>query len=533
MRRTLPSAAAAVLLVLSACSDAGDVLSPSDATSASALSPTFAMAQEAERVLPGRILAGLADGVDPADVGRAHGLAVTQRHRGFVAFQGATGNERALAARLAGDARVVWAEPDFLRQTSTIDPRLWAFYNPGGLSVDYTRGRNKGSPVTAYLSVDDADEDVMEGSGAGGGAVAIASIDTGVDFGHVEFGAATLVAGWDYYDNDADPSDEDGHGTHTSGTMTGDNVGVAGVAGAASQVTLYVYRVCGALGCPTSAIVSAIYAAADAGVVAMNLSLGGGSLSQTEAAAIDYAVNTRGALVIASAGNDGTSTVSCPACDPNAISVAASDWLDEHAYYTNWGAGLDLIAPGGELYSNTTSEAGIYSSVPGGYAYYQGTSMAAPQVTGAAAVVASKTGARGAALRARLEDGADDLGPTGYDTQFGNGRLNLLAALADGGGDPPPPPPPPPADPLAASFAFACNGQTCAFDASGSTGGITGYRWDFDGDGGWDAIGVTAQHTYSGAGDYTVVLEVTDGMGHDSASAVIQCQSRGPNVRCK
>jgi len=531
MRRTLPLTAATVALFLSACADVADVVSPSDAAATLTLTPALGIVQEAERVMPGRVLARLADGADPAEVGRAHGLAVAQRHRGFIAFQGAAGNERALAARLAGDDRVVWAEPDFLRQTTTIDPRLWAFHNPGGLSVDYTRGRNNGSPVTAYLSVADADEDVVEGGGAGGGSVAIASIDTGVDFGHVEFGGATLVPGWDYYDDDGDPSDDNGHGTHTSGTMTGDNVGVAGVAGAAPNVTLRVYRVCGALGCPTSAIVSAIYAAADAGVVAMNLSLGGGSLSQTEAAAIDYAVNTMGALVIASAGNDGTSTVSCPACDANAISVAASDWLDEHAYYTNWGAGLDLTAPGGELYSNTTEEAGIYSSVPGGYAYYQGTSMAAPQVTGAAAVVASVTGARGEALRARLEDSADDLGPSGYDTQFGYGRLNLLAALADGGGDPPPPPPPPPADPLAASFTYGCSGQTCDFDASGSTGSVEGYSWTF-GDGG-TAEGVTAQHTFPGAGDYSVVLRVTAGAESDSASAVIQCQSRGPNIRCK
>jgi serine protease len=528
MRRTLPSAAAAAALLLSACADAGDVVSPLDSSATPDLTPTFGLVQEAERVMPGRILVRLADGVDPSDVGRAHGLAVAQRHRGFVAFQGAAGSERALAARVAGDDRVVWAEPDFLRQTTAIDPRLWAFYNPGGLSVDYTRGRNKGAPVAGYLSVTDADEDVMQGEWAGGAPVSIASIDTGVDFGHVEFGGAKLEAGWDYYDNDPYPTDSDGHGTHTSGTMTGDSVGVAGVAGAASNVTLHVYRVCGALGCPTSAIVSAIYDAADANVVAMNLSLGGGSLSQSEADAIDYAVNTKGALVIASAGNDGTSTVSCPACDGNAISVAASDWLDEHAYYTNWGVGLDIIAPGGELYSNTTSEAGIYSSVPGGYAYYQGTSMAAPQVTGAAAVVASVTGARGDALRTRLEGGADDLGPAGYDTQYGHGRLNVYAAI-NGAGEPPAPPPP--ADPLAASFTYGCTGLTCDFDASGSTGNVTGYSWVFGDDG--TATGPSPRHTFSGAGDYTVVLTVTDGSTTDSTSDVIQCQSRGKNVRCK
>jgi subtilisin family serine protease len=193
-----------------------------------------------------------------------------------------------------------------------------------------------------------------------------------------------------------------------------------------------VQRVCGRRGCPSAAIASAIRAAADyPGLVAMNLSLGGASESQAEKDAIAYATG-KNVLVIASAGNDGTATVGCPACDPDAISVAASNWQDELSYYSNWGAGLDLTAPGGELYSNTTEEAGIWSAVRGGYAYFQGTSMAAPQVTGAAGVAASVTGARGAALRALLEGSADDLGAAGYDTSFGHGRLNAYRAVTGG-----------------------------------------------------------------------------------------------------
>jgi serine protease len=163
-------------------------------------------------------------------------------------------------------------------------------------------------------------------------------------------------------------------------------------------------------------------------MVAMNLSLGGSSISQAEEDAIAYAVG-KNVLVIASAGNGGTGTVSCPACDVNAISVAATNWQDQRSYYSNWGAGLDISAPGGELYSNTTSESGIYSSVIGGYAYYQGTSMAAPQVTGTAGVVASVTGLRGTELRNRILGQADDLGPAGTDTDYGAGRLNTYRAV--------------------------------------------------------------------------------------------------------
>ncbi|MGD8322305.1 MAG: S8 family serine peptidase, partial [Gemmatimonadota bacterium] len=274
----------------------------------------------------------------------------------------------------------------------------------------------------------------------------------------------------------------------------------------------------------------AIRAATDDGVVAMNMSLGGSSESQAEKDAIAYAT-TNNALVIASAGNDGTSTVSCPACDPNAISVAATNWQDGLSYYSNWGNGLDISAPGGEMYSNTTEESGIYSSVPGGYAYYQGTSMAAPQVTGTAAVVASVDGLTGAALRSQIETTADDLGAAGYDTEFGHGRLNTYRAVTGStlneGGSPPPPPP----AGLAASFTYSCSGLDCLFDGSGSTGSITSYAWDF-GDGGTGS-GATLSHTFGGSGSFDVTLTVSDGTGTASATQTVTCQQRGPNTRCK
>ncbi|MCH7531846.1 MAG: S8 family serine peptidase [Gemmatimonadetes bacterium] len=533
MRRTLTLSALATALFVAACQDSNQLLSPNDPADA----PAFSIQRQVDQVVPGRILARLVDGADAASVGSAHGVAFerTVANGRIAIFNGAVGNERALAARLGGDDRVVYAEPDYLRQTTAIDAKLWAFHNPGGLSVAWTRGRNKGKPVTSYLSVEDADEDNHEGYASGGGPVSIASIDTGVQMDHPEFGGVTFGDGWDYIDNDADPSDENDHGTHTTGTMVGDSVGVAGVAGAASNVTVYVFRVCGANGCPTSAIVSAIYAATDSGVVAMNISLGGGSLSQFEADAIFYATDETtgrpGALVIASAGNGGTSTVSCPACDTLALSVAASDWLDEHAYYTNYGEGLDITAPGGELYSNTTSDAGIYSSVRGsGYAYFQGTSMAAPQVTGTAAIVASVTGATGAALRSLLEGTTDDLGAPGYDTEFGWGRLNSYRAVMGPLSDPPSSEPDP--DPLAAGFTFSCSELSCSFDASGSTGSVV---WDWTFGDSTIGSGVTVAHKYPGVGTYTVTLTVGDGSGNneDTTSDTVSCKKRGRNgVRC-
>ena len=423
MKRTL---LLLVPLALLACQDVNEPAGPS-----SPMLATGTPLQLQEQIVAGRVVMKLAGGASLADVTLAYGLTVERRapRDAFVVLRGPSGAEASLSARLSVDPRVLWAEPDYLRQPTAIDPRLWAFYNPGGLTIYFTRGRNRGAPVTSYRSLADADEDNVEGYATGGQKVAVGSIDTGVDFTHAEFTPGQLVAGWDWYSDDADPSDEDGHGTHTTGTMVGRNVGVAGVARAGSNVKVYVQRVCGPPGCPSSAIASAIIAAADYGVVAMNLSLSGSTESDAEKAAIAYA-HALGSLVVCSAGNGGTGVVQCPACDPLAISVSATNWRDGLTYYSSWGPGLDLSAPGGEMYSNTTEESGIYSAyLGGGYRYLQGTSMAAPQVTGTAGIVSSVTGLRGDALRARLEETVDDLGDPGYDTVFGWGRLNSHRAV--------------------------------------------------------------------------------------------------------
>lgn len=417
-------------LVLAACADSS--LQPVDEPA-----PSFsqAAAQQPEFVA-GEVIVKFRDGVNAAQAARAAGLSIaaTGYQGRFHVLAVPAGNERAQAAVLGRLGDVVYAEPNYLRQPTAINANLWAFYNPGGLNMRYSSGKNKGSFIpSSYASIADADEDNVEGYAAGGAAVVVGSIDTGVDLAHPEFsscGSGRLIAGRDWYSNDTNPTDGDGHGTHTTGTMAGCTVGVAGVAGAAANVRVYVQRVCGQRGCPTSAIVNAIYAAADyPNLVAMNLSLGGGSESQSEKDAILYATNNN-VLVIASAGNSGAGTVACPACDPNAISVASTTWQDLRASYSQYGSGLDISAPGGQCYSNTTPEGCIYSSYRGGgYSWLQGTSMAAPQVTGTAGIVASVTGLRGAGLRSRLLSTADDLGASGYDTTFGNGRLNSYRAV--------------------------------------------------------------------------------------------------------
>jgi serine protease len=426
MTRSSVALLAGAALAVAACSD-----NPSQ-PEATAAGPAFATARVTgpERVVPGEVIVKLKAGATAEAVARGHGLGVGEHgyRNAFVVLRGAAGNERANAAALRRNAGVVYAEPNYLRQPTAINPNLWAFYNAGGTNMKYTSGKNRGKPLAAsYGSTADADEDNIEGYAAGGADVVIGSIDTGVEFTHPEFLTGQLIKGTDWYSNDSDPTDTDGHGTHTTGTMVGHTVGVAGVSGAGLHVKVYVQRVCGQRGCPTSAIVSAIRAAADyPNLVAMNLSLGGSSESQAEKDAITYATSNN-VLVIASAGNAGTGTVECPACDPNAISVSATTWSDALAPYSSFGPGLDISAPGGSCYSNTTADGCIYSAYKGGgYAWLQGTSMAAPQVTGTAGIVASKVGLRGAELRSRLLSSADSKGDASH---FGAGRLNSYHAV--------------------------------------------------------------------------------------------------------
>lgn len=429
------SLAAIAAAALAACSDV-PVTPDVNSGVPQALSLGVSQNDGADDVVPGEVIVKFKDNADADKVAKAKGLALGQKgfKDEFVVLKGNKGDEASVAADLKNDPRVEWAEPNYLRHP-TIDSRLWAFYNPGSLNMSFSDG--SGPIPSSYASVLDADEDNVANYAGGGAIVTIGSIDTGVELDHEQFVANQLIAGRDWYSNDDNPFDEDGHGTHTTGTMVGKDVGVAGVSGAGSNVRVYVQRVCGPPGCPTSAIINAINAAAsyiDAQgnhLVAVNMSLGGGSESTGEANAIK-AATANGVLVIASAGNSGQGRVACPACDANAISVAATTWKDEKAAYSQYGKGLDIAAPGGYCYSNTTPEGCIYSSYLGAggktYEWLMGTSMAAPQVTGTAGVVASVTGLRGSALRSRILSTVDK--PSTL-SRYNVGRLNTYRAVTN------------------------------------------------------------------------------------------------------
>jgi thermitase len=214
--------------------------------------------------------------------------------------------------------------------------------------------------------------------------------------------------------------DDNEHGTHCAGTVAA-GINDGGVVGVAPNVTIVPVKVLDAEGSGSySSVANGIIYASDENVNVISLSLGGPSTSPTLESAVRYAKD-KGILVVAAMGNDGDDVPQYPAAIPGVMGVGATNSKDEIAYFSSRGQHISVSAPG-DL---------ILSSIPGGkYERFSGTSMACPHVAGLAALVKSKHPALGAAeVRARIEKGAQDLGPKGFDPTFGHGRINAARAI--------------------------------------------------------------------------------------------------------
>ncbi len=257
--------------------------------------------------------------------------------------------------------------------------------------------------------------------------VTVAVIDTGVSR-VPDLKETTFVKGYDFVNDKVEADDDNGHGTHVAGTVaqsTNNNYGVAGVAYEASIMPLKVLSAYG--GGTVADIAEAIRFAADNGADVINMSLGGGGESHVMKDAIEYAYN-KGVVVIAAAGNEGQNSASYPARYPHAIAVAAIDAAGEKAPYSNFGAGVDISAPGGSesgliLQDTIDPETGV-AEIRG----FQGTSMAAPHVAGVAALIRASGVTQPDEVFAVLQKSSRVIKDDNLN-YFGSGQLDAAAAV--------------------------------------------------------------------------------------------------------
>ena len=236
------------------------------------------------------------------------------------------------------------------------------------------------------------------------------------------------IHGWHFYNSglqNANVSDDFGHGTHVSGIIAAANNG-SGTSGVAPASQIMPVKVLDQYGQGhASDIAAGIIYAVDNGAQIINLSIGTSEDIPILKNAIEYA-DSQGAIIVAAAGNDGTNSVDYPAKYPQVLAVAASDSCDLRASFSDYGAEIEITAPGVRICSTGYCAPTRDCSNPNFYFYKSGTSMASPHVAGVAALIWSAEPALSAAeVRARLANAALDLAAPGWDIYTGWGRVNL------------------------------------------------------------------------------------------------------------
>ncbi|MEK6229346.1 MAG: S8 family serine peptidase [Actinomycetota bacterium] len=353
---------------------------------------------------------------------------------------------------LRKDPSVAYAVPNFIARASAFTPndpgyRLqWNLFGPNGVNM----------PEAWELAA-------ARGAPGGRGAV-VAVLDTGVAYRRYgRFRRAPdlkrFTRGYDFVGEDRFPNDHNGHGTHVAGTIAQSTNNGIGTAGIAYQARIMPVRVLDSEGAgDTISISRGIRYAARREADVINLSLEFDARVQASqipdvVAALRYA-RRKGSVVVAAAGNQGDAVVAYPARAPDVIGVAATTIRGCQSEFSNSGTQVDLVAPGGGvdapnaddpydvqvcrpdargrfIYQQTFLRSVRRFGLPGGY---EGTSMSAPHVSGAAALVMA-TGRLGrrnptpAEVERHLEATARDIGTPGFDDRYGNGLLDVAAAL--------------------------------------------------------------------------------------------------------
>lgn len=279
--------------------------------------------------------------------------------------------------------------------------------------------------------VDRIDADVVWTFGNKGVGVNVCVIDTGIDYTHPDLDD-NYKGGYDFVNDDLDPLDDNGHGTHCAGIIAAEN-NTEGVVGVAPGVNLYAVKVLNRFGSGwLSDIVAGIEWAVDNNMDVISMSLG----TSTYSSALEEACNAAyeaGLVLVAAAGNEGdgdpsTTEISYPAAFDSVIAVGATDEYDNVADFSNTGEYLELAAPGVNILSTMPTYRvwlNIAYGVSEDYAELSGTSMACPHVAGVAAlIIAANPGISNVEVRQILQQTADDVNGDGWDSAYGYGLVD-------------------------------------------------------------------------------------------------------------
>ncbi|TFG72007.1 MAG: hypothetical protein E4H27_03465, partial [Anaerolineales bacterium] len=339
----------------------------------------------------------------------------------------AEGQELEISSYLSAQPGVLYAEPDYQSAIALA---------PNDPSFSSQWAHTKLRSTQAW--------DITTGSTA----INIAILDTGIDATHPDL-ASKILPGHSFLTDqngqkyeDANPVDLNGHGTHVAGIAAAITNNTTGVAGMSWGARIIPVRVLGENGSGwNSDITAGINWARTHGADIINLSLGGPDYSTTMQDAVTAAHNAE-VLVVAAMGNDNSSSPFYPAAYDHVLPVAATNKNNVRSYFSNYGTHVDITAPGGEM-SYLHDPGGIYSTMPtyavylttvkGYYKNYdrlQGTSQAAPYISGLAALIWSVDATLSPdAVANIITSTALDLQPQGWDQYYGYGLADAKAAL--------------------------------------------------------------------------------------------------------
>ena len=307
-------------------------------------------------------------------------------------------------------------------------------------------------PVQAVLAqsvpIIRADQATLSSNGfsSDGSGIRVCIIDTGIDQNHAAFPAGQIdtQAGRDFINNDGDPQDDHGHGTHVAGTAVGNQIGYIGVAPGSTLIGVKVLSANGSGS--SSGVVAGINWCAGLTLTingvpqsipngradVISMSLGGGVYSSGNCDGLSSTANASnnavdlGVVVTAAAGNNSTTGLIDPACGTKVIAVGATWKSDTIASFSNRSSQLDVTAPGVSI---------VAARLGGGTSSKSGTSMATPHVGGLAALLLDDDPSLSPAdVRQAIRDGAVDLGAAGFDSTFGYGRIDAVGSLESPGG---------------------------------------------------------------------------------------------------